>query len=77
MLLYAVERPQYKQVNRAHYLSMAIEITMNVFRVQVQETHGIGDKVQPSNVYGIVHLLRLMSMSMTIGFIRCEMRLCS
>ena len=77
MLLYAVERPQYKQVNRAHYFSMAIEITMNVSRVQVQETLGIGDKVQPSNVYGIVHLLRLMSMAMTIGFIQCEMRLCS
>lgn len=40
MLLYAIERNQYKQI---------------------QETHGLGDKTQPSNVYGVVHLLRLMS----------------
>ncbi|CAF1625920.1 unnamed protein product [Adineta ricciae] len=40
MLLYAVERPQYKQL---------------------QESHGIGDKVQPSTMYGVIHLLRLMS----------------
>ncbi|CAF2520620.1 unnamed protein product [Rotaria sp. Silwood2] len=40
MLLYAVERAQYKEI---------------------QQSHGLGDKVQPSSVYGIVHLLRLMS----------------
>ncbi|CAF4743175.1 unnamed protein product, partial [Rotaria magnacalcarata] len=40
MLLYAVERAQYKEI---------------------QESHGIGDKMQSSNVYGILHLLRLMS----------------
>jgi len=45
MLLYAVERGQYKQI---------------------QESHGLGDKLQPSNVYGIVHLLRLMSQLGTI-----------
>jgi len=28
----------------------------------MQETHELGDKVQASNVYGVVHLLRLMSM---------------
>jgi len=45
MLLYAVERGQYKQL---------------------QESQGLGDKVQPSNIYGIVHLLRLMSQLGTI-----------
>ncbi|CAF0761711.1 unnamed protein product [Adineta steineri] len=45
MLLYAVERSQYKQL---------------------QESHGLGDKAQPSSVYGIVHLLRLMSQLGTI-----------
>ncbi|UJR28938.1 hypothetical protein I4U23_010155 [Adineta vaga] len=40
MLLYAVERSQYKQL---------------------QESYGLGDKIQPSTMYGIVHLLRLMS----------------
>lgn len=28
----------------------------------MQETHGLGDKVQASTTYGFVHLLRLMSM---------------
>lgn len=45
MLLYAVERDQYKQM---------------------QETHGLGDKVQASTIYGFVHLLRLMSQLGTI-----------
>jgi len=45
MLLYAVERTQYKEI---------------------QESHGLGDNSQPSNVYGIVHLLRLMSQLGTI-----------
>jgi len=45
MLLYGLEREQYKQM---------------------QETHELGDKVQASNVYGVVHLLRLMSQLGTI-----------
>jgi len=45
MLLYAIERSQFKQL---------------------QETHELGDKLQPSNIYGIVHLLRLMSQLGTI-----------
>ena len=39
----------------------------------MQESHELGDKTQPSNIYGIVHLLRLMSMFM---FILIKIDLC-
>ncbi len=39
----------------------------------MQENHGLGDKLQPSNIYGIVHLLRLMSMFV---FILIKIDLC-